>query len=465
MALPHKEYLNDLVVVIPGIMGSALRQHDRDVWALSGTAIADGLRTLARNVEALALPPGIGHSLPQGKGEGEPNDGVQATALIGGLHVIPGVWSPVKGYAELVATLRDRFAVVPDENLILFPYDWRLSNAVSARRLRDTVIPALERWRKYRQDAKLILVCHSMGGLVARWFLEVLGGAELTRWLVTIATPYRGSVDALSCLVNGVSKGLGPLRKDLTGLVRTFPSMYELLPTYECIQSAGGLVKLESVGSGLNPEMLAASRQFHERIAECIRSHPSGTYKIVAIKGIHQPTFQSARFTADGVEAIRSLNSTNYGGDGVVPRPSAHPPEWENEASGYTIWAAQRHAAVQTTDTVLTQLYGLLTTDRLGQFMGGAAIGADIPHLIRAEETLTIDADADPLVALTATVTPHGATSPARADIMANLGDGRYRAEFADLPPGPYDVTVGPADPRSTLGRVSDSTLVWRDEE
>ena len=124
-----------------------------------------------------------------------------ATRLIPDLHVIPGLWSPIKGYGALAEMFHSRFAMtVPERekpaNFIEFPYDWRLSNAVSARRLAKAVVPALERWRKTSPDAKLVLVCHSMGGLVARWFLEMLGGAELTRTLITIATPYQGALKA-----------------------------------------------------------------------------------------------------------------------------------------------------------------------------------------------------------------------------------------------------------------------------
>jgi triacylglycerol esterase/lipase EstA (alpha/beta hydrolase family) len=64
---------------------------------------------------------------------------------------------------------------------------------LSASKLAETASRGLDRWRKYTQnpDAKLVLICHSMGGLVARWFLEVLGGREITRQLITIGTPYQ----------------------------------------------------------------------------------------------------------------------------------------------------------------------------------------------------------------------------------------------------------------------------------
>src|SRR5262249_47253822 len=127
-------------------------------------------------------------------------------------------------------------------NFIEFPYDWRLSNQLNAQRLADVAVPQLERWRRHtqNQDAKLILICHSMGGLIARWFLEVMGGREITRMLITIGTPYQGAVNALSALVNGLFMGLGPIGISVDELVRSFPSAYQLLPTYPCLDCGDG---------------------------------------------------------------------------------------------------------------------------------------------------------------------------------------------------------------------------------
>jgi pimeloyl-ACP methyl ester carboxylesterase len=139
---------------------------------------------LGRNSQQLVLPQGIGDQ--------DPHDGVSATRLMTGLHLLPGLWA-VDRYGRLVKGLKARFTlneVTADQsgNLLLFPYDWRLSNVVSAGMLAETASRELARWRKQTQnsDAKLVLICHSMGGLIARWFLEVLGGREMTRQLVTI---------------------------------------------------------------------------------------------------------------------------------------------------------------------------------------------------------------------------------------------------------------------------------------
>ena len=54
------------------------------------------------------------------------------------------------------------------------------------------VEPALERLRAQggaSADARVVFVVHSMGGLVARWYIEKCGGADVTRKLIASALP------------------------------------------------------------------------------------------------------------------------------------------------------------------------------------------------------------------------------------------------------------------------------------
>jgi pimeloyl-ACP methyl ester carboxylesterase len=455
----------DVVVVIPGITGSVLARNG-DVWALSGSAFASGLFSLGRSLQHLKLPGGIG--------DDEPDDGVVATGLMPDLHVLPRAWSPIKGYSGLMKDLRDQLGLTePTEgipgNLIAFPYDWRLSNVVSGRRLQETVVPALERWRKHTENpaAKLVLICHSMGGLVARWFLEVLGGWELTRWLVTVGTPYQGAVNALEALAEEeVTKGWGPFRVDLTELVRSLPSIYQLLPTYPCVDVGEG--SLRSLADAQVPhlatDMLQGAARFHRAIAEKVRQRPADAYRILAIKGIRQPTAQSVRVRADGIDIVRAYGGEDKGGDGTVPRPSAHPPEWADEYGGRTVAAAQRHATLQETQEVFTQLFAVLTTGTKGAWMGGEQVGMDVPDLLPAGEPLVVEVSSEQSnLALTASVSPLDAEQPAaEPQLLAPLGEGRYRVQFEALPPGTYQTTVASAVPSRPVDPVSDVTIVWQ---
>ena len=151
-----------------------------------------------------------------------PRDGVEPAGLMPDLHVLPGIWTPVKGYDLLLTRLRSLGyrerqpgPGAPPGNLLPSPTTGGCRTATTASGWPRIVEPALERWRAQGgpyADARVVFVCHSMGGLVARWYIEQCGGAEVTRKLITLGTPYRGAARALDQLVNGAHHGLGPLR-------------------------------------------------------------------------------------------------------------------------------------------------------------------------------------------------------------------------------------------------------------
>ena len=186
----------DLVVVLPGILGSTLSKDGHPVWAPSAGSALRAIGTFGASVTRLQLPVGIG--------DDHPYDGVERVGLMPDLHVLPGIWTPVKGYDKLLRRLRSLGYREPGGetlpgNLIEVPYDWRLSCRYNGGRLGAIVEPALERWRAQDgpfAEAKVVFVCHSMGGLIARWYMEKCGGAEITRKLITLGTPYRGAVRA-----------------------------------------------------------------------------------------------------------------------------------------------------------------------------------------------------------------------------------------------------------------------------
>lgn len=62
--------INDVILVIPGIMGSVLELDGRTVWGPG--AVLSNLVSLGSQVQRLKLPPDIL--------DNEPNDGVRATA-------------------------------------------------------------------------------------------------------------------------------------------------------------------------------------------------------------------------------------------------------------------------------------------------------------------------------------------------------------------------------------------------
>ena len=166
----------DVVVLLPGISSSALAKDGREVRGASTEAIFRAVTSRADSIRSLML-----------SAEDDPNlddlgDGVVATRVIPDLHLIPGLWK-IDGYSRTRSDIVARLGLEPGLNFFELPYDWRRDNRVAARTLARNSHDWLRKWRERsgNSDAKLILVAHSMGGLVARHFLE--GARRLAREL------------------------------------------------------------------------------------------------------------------------------------------------------------------------------------------------------------------------------------------------------------------------------------------
>ncbi len=123
-------------------------------------------------------------------------------------------------------------------SVVLFPYDFRLGVIAAAKRLAAEMARRLADRRQ-----QVIIVAHSRGGLVARYWLGPLRGARCCRALITLGTPHRGAPKALDWLVNGVRVGPGPvaalsssLLADAAAGLQEWPSTYDLLPRYPAVR-------------------------------------------------------------------------------------------------------------------------------------------------------------------------------------------------------------------------------------
>lgn len=90
-------------------------------------------------------------------------------------------------YKSLVQELRNSGTPVYE-----MPYDWRKKNDDTAKTLRDLI----ERAKRETGSKKVDIVAHSMGGLVARYYIEKVQKTANVRKLVMLGTPNRGSCNA-----------------------------------------------------------------------------------------------------------------------------------------------------------------------------------------------------------------------------------------------------------------------------
>jgi hypothetical protein len=127
------------------------------------------------------------------------------------------------------------------------------------------------------------------------------------------------------------------------------------------------------------------------------------------------------------------------------------------------VFVSQSHAVLQSTDSILTQIFGMLSGN-LGKFMGGTGIGLDIPAIVEADNTVPVNVvsqDGNPTLALHVVCHCEDGQLRGNPKLMKALGDGRYQAKLDDLPEGAFKITVQSATPAKPIDPVSDWTLVW----
>lgn len=308
-----------------------------------------------------------------------------------------------------------------------------------------------------------------MGGLVARYFLECLEGWRDTRTLVTFGTPYRGSLNALNFLTHGMKKTLGPITLlDFSGLVRSFTSIYQLLPIYPCLHPGDGTLIRPSESSGipgLDPERARTADAFHREIENAVVAHLDddeyrrNRYAIHPVVGTFQPTLLSARACADGIQMLDVLPGYAPDGDGTVPRVSATPLEYPHEEGA--MFAAERHGSLQNNNGVLVQLTGILSGQDTSRVRAGSDIGLDIDDAFGPDEPVAFRVRSkDPMAPLTAVLT---AADPGQEVARCSLGAAPdwQLAEVAPLPPGSYRLTIA----GEGVGPVNDTFVAFGMEE
>ena len=473
--MTSKPPMRDLIVILPGILGSVLQKDGRDLWAVSGQAIWNILRTGGNAVGDLKVQ--------QDDPDAENlDDGIRATRLVENVSIIPGLMK-IDGYTDATRTIVNNFSNVtqgdiyndPDDqaaNFYHFPYDWRRDNQVAAKILKRLLDKRLKCWREHsgNPNAKVILLAHSMGGLISRYYLEVLGGWTDCKALFTFGTPYRGSVKAVDFLANGYKEAF----IDLTQVLRTMTSVYQLLPRYKALKIGNEFYRIAESPVDL-PNIDRAKAQaalnFYNTIddaADVNQHNPTYRRSFVTcpIVGVIQPTQQSAelidgRLTTSGILPTWLLDRPNVSdGDGTVPQVSATPVQMGDlEMLSMVDYIAESHGALQNQpDTLLNLLKRIeaAQTASLEDVRGGVegvgsrgirglkGIGLDLDDLYRIDEPITMRAKISGSAAVNALMAEITCVSEQRPAIDRNftLEDSTWVMAMDNLAAGVYRVTV-----------------------
>ena len=295
------------LVVIPGFIGSELYRGDTLLWP--------NLRRMVRCPKSQIK---------------EYWEEAEVRGMIRQLAVIPGLIK-AESFGSLTNFLTQDLGYESGKDLLEFPYDWRRDNRETARLLAE----AIRQWRQQpgRPADRITLVAHSMGGLVARLYLQHHGGADAVEQVIFLGTPHRGSANSLLFLLTGRTElrlgGPGVLRvsmklRRVSEIVQGFASAYQLLPTDDAVFFEDGSVFRPMdddawVDPTHKPLFEAAQAFSKDLLAD---AHTPVT-PATCIYGYGRKTVGSLRIRRDSAGALSVVKINHSDGDATVLQQSA----------------------------------------------------------------------------------------------------------------------------------------------
>ncbi|MBI1425641.1 MAG: hypothetical protein GC149_19610 [Gammaproteobacteria bacterium] len=212
-------------------MGSRLgnNQTGEEVWPGSViNAIFSSYDELAFAIDPVTLEPVPNHIVPTQITDGFAGDNYYGE-IIRTLEVAGGYQQTIPGIR--ITDDKPRYYV--------FTYDWRQDNVKTVREL-DHFIEQI-RVDHANPELKVDVIAHSMGGLIARYYLRYgsidvldsndfpvnLHGASRLRRVILLGTPNLGSVEAIRNFIAGRKVVFGHIK---TEVLATMPSIYQLFP-------------------------------------------------------------------------------------------------------------------------------------------------------------------------------------------------------------------------------------------
>ncbi|MGH9630566.1 MAG: CHAT domain-containing protein, partial [Bryobacteraceae bacterium] len=250
-----------------------------------------------------------------------------------------------------------------------FAYDWRLDIGASAGLLRANA----DAW--FGPEAPFHIVAHSMGGLVARSFMQRYPDRWESMWdavgkgvrggrLVMLGTPNHGSF-SIPQLYLGLNSLVGKLalldirhrEADLLAIIRTFAGTYQMLPS--TLRDATFERLYDPAAYGMPADMAGRFRtgkDFQSDLAAAVDPE-----RMIYVAGYNEPT-------VDGVadwKRLRSLDgySVSLRGDGTVP----HKLGFLETPDGRKVpnyFVEEEHGSLPINQSVLEALGEMLSTGR-----------------------------------------------------------------------------------------------------
>ena len=220
------------VIVVPGLFGSKLRSRKTgaEVWpgAWSDVLWSDYLE-LALDFDPVTL-----------EVRGDDLEAYDLADAVLGQDIYRPIIDTLQRFGGYVRGTPGTPVAPGERRYYVFPYDWRQDNVVHARELEKLIDTIRRDYGNPKQ--KVDIVAHSMGGLIARYYLRygtvdvlqsgrdelvTLYGTRRVRKLILLGTPNLGSARSLHAFIGGEPVGFGRIPPEV---LATMPSGYELFP-------------------------------------------------------------------------------------------------------------------------------------------------------------------------------------------------------------------------------------------
>jgi pimeloyl-ACP methyl ester carboxylesterase len=357
-----------------GQLESALAngEHRRELAAYLGQSEYTNLAKLAHqaavarprpNSPTIYLLPGIlGSQLGIPRAAGEPPDllWLDPDDIVNGrlteLHpehssTLQPMGAVVYNYLALKLRL-----VAAGFSTVLYDYDWRRDILASGRQLAERLSADASR--------HLVLIGHSMGGLLARAALQHCDAAQAARikQVIGIGAPHQGSMAAVQalratypvvCRLAAIDR-IHDAQTLTMDVFRYFTSLYQMLPAHSAELNLFEAANWPITGATPDPAMLSSALSFRSQLAP-------GDERFYSIIGTGQRT-------VTGVE--RHEEQFRYeitsAGDGTVASDRATLP-------GATVYSLRcEHSELPRSPTVAAALVDILRTGRTRRLTAGA---------------------------------------------------------------------------------------------
>ncbi|EKD85152.1 MAG: Esterase [uncultured bacterium] len=283
-------------------------------------------------------------------------------------------------------------------NFFVFPYDWRKD----VRTTKDDLDALIENARQKSGQPQVNLVVHSMGGLVARYYISDAQKASKVNKLIELGVPHLGATSATKTLMYGSALqknvfGIFPIgvpASEVKDVSRNNPALFQLLPSNQYYNFYTNLDKnlpyplkddqdidnnnltgtlnfdqTKNLLSNLNYNMSVFNfgEQFHNSL-DSILNQTNGT-KVYGIVGTAQPTLGQINETwwiTWPINLFPKRDEIFINGDGTVPLYSASLKNDNLDISGATkiYYVEQNHGnLVSTNGTAMQTVKAILNDD------------------------------------------------------------------------------------------------------